>query len=183
MLERAGASAVHIEDHDFGKHITAAPRVLPLTVAVDKIKAAVDAKSSPDFLVIGRTDSAGSLGQDEALARAVAFQAAGADAVFVAAILDDDGWRSLRTEMHVPIFTLDEPRRPARALAERGADAVIYYAATHFAAERAIRTILTGLAETGAIGAAEELPSMAEFDSFLGIESARADAQRWGLLS
>jgi 2-methylisocitrate lyase-like PEP mutase family enzyme len=182
LLERAGASAVHIEDHAFGKHLTSSPRVLPLSAAVDKIKAAVDAKTSANFLVIGRTDSCGSLGQEEALARAVAFEEAGADAVLVAAILDDAGWDFLRAEVRVPIFALDQPGLSARSLGEKGADAVIYYAATHFAAERAIRATLSGLAETGSVVAPEGLPTMAEFDTFLGIETARVDARRWGLL-
>ncbi|WP_330257198.1 isocitrate lyase/phosphoenolpyruvate mutase family protein [Nocardia sp. NBC_00565] len=156
---------------------------MPRTVAVDKIKAAVDAKTSDDFMVIGRTDAGGSLGQEEALARAVAFQDAGADAVLVAAILDGDGWSFLRTEVHVPVFALDEPGQPAQALGDKGADAVIYYAATHFAAEHAIRNVLSGLAQTGSTtNWADTLPSMAEFDAFLDIEKARDDARRWGLL-
>src|SRR5687768_8388337 len=53
VLERAGASATHIEDHVFGKHL-GTPQVIPLGQAVDKIKAAVDARKSEDFLIIGR---------------------------------------------------------------------------------------------------------------------------------
>jgi 2-methylisocitrate lyase-like PEP mutase family enzyme len=84
LLERAGAAAIHIEDHEFGKHIDYRSRVLPLPAAVDKIKAALDARESEALMIIGRTDATFALSHQETLARAVAFQEAGADAVFLA---------------------------------------------------------------------------------------------------
>ncbi len=183
LLERACASAMHIEDHDFGKHITASPRVLPLTLAVDKIKAALDAKNSSDFLVIGRTDAIGSLGQDEGLARVLAFQDAGADGVLVAGPLDDNGWNFLNREIHVPVFHLDQPKMSAKEVGDRGAAVVLYYALAHFAAQRALYSALSQLAEHGSsVPLDGTTTTMAEFDTFLGIEKARADTARWGLL-
>jgi 2-methylisocitrate lyase-like PEP mutase family enzyme len=55
VLERAGAAATHIADHVFGKHITMRPTLLSVDQAVDKIKAALDARDSTDFMIIGRT--------------------------------------------------------------------------------------------------------------------------------
>jgi 2-methylisocitrate lyase-like PEP mutase family enzyme len=183
LLERAGASAMHIEDHDFGKHITAEPRVLPLALALDKIKAALDAKKSSDFLVIARTDAIGSLGQDEGLARVLAFQDAGADAVMVPGRLDDDGWNVLVREVHVPVIYLNQPRMSAKELGVLGADVVLYYALAHFVAQSAMHSALSQLVDHGSSVAFEgTTTTMADFDSFLGIEAARADAARWGLL-
>jgi methylisocitrate lyase len=185
ILERAGAAATHIEDHDFGKHITPSPLVLPLGKAVDKIKAALDARDSPDFLIIGRTDSTGSLGKDEALARAVAFQEAGADGVFMAGYGygDDAAWDAARAALHVPIVNVDMPGQSAAQAAELGVGVVLYYALTHAAALKGIREALGELARSGtATGLEGTLPGGQEFDAFLGIERARADAQRYGLL-
>jgi 2-methylisocitrate lyase-like PEP mutase family enzyme len=185
LLERAGASGTHIEDHDFGKHITAQARVLPLAQSVDKIKAAVDARSSSDFMIIARTDSFGSLGSEEALARAIAFQEAGADGVFIVAYgyTDEPAWRMVHQEIKVPVFNTDIPGKSAQDAAKLGIDVVLYYGLSHFAAQQGILRALRVLAETGSSVELEgSLPSLADFDSFLGIDRAREKARQYGLL-
>ncbi len=185
LLERAGAAATHIEDHEFGKHITASPKVLSVSDAVDKIKAALDARSSSDFMIVARTDAAGSLGADEALARAVAFQEAGADAVFLAGygISDEEAWRKLREAIDVPVVNTDFPGQSAQDAATAGVDVVLYYGLSHIAARESIRRVFRTIAETGAAPVEESSwSSVAEFDEFLGIADARAKAQQYGLL-
>jgi 2-methylisocitrate lyase-like PEP mutase family enzyme len=83
MVERAGASAIQIEDQDFPKRCghMAGKTVVPLAEAVGRVKAALDARS--DMLVIARTDAAGVEGLDAAIDRAEAYLAAGADLIFV----------------------------------------------------------------------------------------------------
>lgn len=82
-VERAGASAVQIEDQTFPKRCghMAGKQVVPRREAVDRVRAALDARSS--MLVIARTDALGCESLDEALERAEAFIEAGADAVFI----------------------------------------------------------------------------------------------------
>ena len=85
-FEAAGVAAIHIEDQCSPKRCAQLPgarTVLPFDEAVAKIAAAVAARNDPDFLVIGRTDSAASMGLDEAIRRAQAFAQVGAGAVFV----------------------------------------------------------------------------------------------------
>lgn len=85
-FEAAGVAAIHIEDQLSPKRCAQFPgarNVLPFETAVGKIEAAVAARSDPDFLIIARTDSAGSCGMAEAIRRAQAFERAGAGAVFV----------------------------------------------------------------------------------------------------
>jgi 2-methylisocitrate lyase-like PEP mutase family enzyme len=85
-FEAAGVAAIHIEDQLSPKRCAQFPgarTVLDFAAAVDKIAAAVAARSDPDFMVIARTDSAGSLGLAEAIKRAQAFESVGAGAVFV----------------------------------------------------------------------------------------------------
>lgn len=86
-LERAGVAGVQIEDQVSPKRCghMAGKRVVPLAQMIAKIKAALDARSDPDFVVIARTDAVAVNGFDDALERALAFQEAGADVVFVEA--------------------------------------------------------------------------------------------------
>jgi len=81
--ERAGASAIQIEDQGFPKRCghMAGKSVIPLAEAVGKVKAALDARS--DMLVIARTDAVSVEGLDAALDRAEAYLEAGADLIFV----------------------------------------------------------------------------------------------------
>lgn len=83
--ERAGAVAIQIEDQEFPKKCghTLGRRVIPMNDMVQKIKVAVDARQSKDFLIIARTDARTSLGLDEAVRRADAYANAGADILFV----------------------------------------------------------------------------------------------------
>ena len=87
MLERAGASAIQIEDQVFPKkcgHFSGKD-VISLNEMVQKIHAAVDARDSNELQIIARTDSRAVFSLDVALERAVAFQEAGADIIFVEA--------------------------------------------------------------------------------------------------
>jgi 2-methylisocitrate lyase-like PEP mutase family enzyme len=85
VLERAGASGIQIEDQiapkkcgHFDGH-----SVITMSEMVQKVRAAVDARSSEELLVIARTDAISAVGFDEAIERAAAYQEAGADLVFV----------------------------------------------------------------------------------------------------
>ena len=93
LLERAGASAVQIEDQDFPKrcgHLDD-KALVPADEMAGKIKAAVDARVSSDTLIIARTDAVAVEGFERALARAETYREAGADVLFVEAPrLQDD---------------------------------------------------------------------------------------------
>ena len=83
--EAAGAQAIQIEDQEYPKKCGHTPgrRVVPIEDAARRIKVAVEARSSKDFLVIARTDARTALGLDEALRRGEAFLKAGADMLFI----------------------------------------------------------------------------------------------------
>ena len=87
LLERAGANAIQLEDQDFPKrcgHLD--DKVLiPAAEMAGKIKAAIDARASPDTLIIARTDAVTVEGFDRAVARAVLYREAGADMLFIEA--------------------------------------------------------------------------------------------------
>ncbi|MFJ8754948.1 oxaloacetate decarboxylase [Streptomyces sp. NPDC102441] len=183
VLERAGASAVHIEDHVFGKHITASPELLSVGQACDKIKAAVDSRDSEDFMIIGRSDAFQTEGPSATVDRVLAYQEAGADGVFVAGVLDAESHARLRADARVPIFAVDFPQHSAADHAAQGADVVLYYALSHLAAidgMRAALEVLAGEASTTSIE--KSMSFVPAFDAFLGIEQARGEARKYGLL-
>ena len=87
LLERAGANAIQIEDQDFPKrcgHLDD-KTLIPAEEMAGKIKAAVDARASPETLIIARTDAVAVEGFDRALARTELYREAGADVLFVEA--------------------------------------------------------------------------------------------------
>ena len=83
--ERAGAAAMHIEDQTFPKRCghMLGREVVPVHEMVQKIKAAVDARQDPDFVIIARTDARTTHGLDEAIDRGAAYHEAGADMLFI----------------------------------------------------------------------------------------------------
>ena len=83
--ERAGAAAIQLEDQEFPKKCGHTPdrRVIAASDMARKIAVAAEARESPDFLIIARTDARSSLGLPEAIRRARAYAQAGADILFV----------------------------------------------------------------------------------------------------
>ena len=92
VLERAGADALQIEDQVFPKRCGhfEGKEVIPSAEMVAKIKAAVDARTDPDLLIVARTDAIAPEGFSAAMDRAHAFREAGADIGFVEAPLNDE---------------------------------------------------------------------------------------------
>ena len=87
QYERAGVCAIHLEDQEIPKkcgHLEG-KKIVSTQRMVDHLKAAVDARTDPNFLIIARTDSRAILGMDEALDRAGRYAEAGADILFVEA--------------------------------------------------------------------------------------------------
>ncbi len=87
-FERAGLSGLHLEDQEFPKrcgHLSG-KRLVPGSEFCEKIAAAVAARRDPNFLIIARTDARGVSSYDDAVARAHAYLAAGADAIFPEAL-------------------------------------------------------------------------------------------------
>jgi 2-methylisocitrate lyase-like PEP mutase family enzyme len=93
--ERAGAAALHMEDQVFPKKcgFFEGKQVIPREEAVAKVRAAVDARTDPDFVIIARTDALATDGWDEVEERAFRYREAGADMVFVDGIRTPDDLR------------------------------------------------------------------------------------------
>jgi len=130
-LIKAGAAGMHIEDQVGAKRCGHRPgkELVPKEEMVDRVKAAVDAKTDPQFVVMARTDALAVEGLERAIERAVACVAAGADAIFPEAMTDLAMYRKFADAVKVPVlanitefgstplFTLEELRSANVAIA------------------------------------------------------------------
>ncbi|HKB64017.1 MAG TPA: methylisocitrate lyase [Burkholderiales bacterium] len=130
-LIKAGAAAMHIEDQVGAKRCGHRPgkELVSKEEMADRIKAAVDAKTDADFIVMARTDALAVEGLDPAIERALACVEAGADAVFPEAMTELSMYRKFAEAVKVPVlanitefgatplFTLDELRSAQVAIA------------------------------------------------------------------
>jgi 2-methylisocitrate lyase-like PEP mutase family enzyme len=91
-FEKAGVAAVMFEDQVWPKRCghMAGKSVIPANEMVQKVKAAVDARLDPDFIIIARTDAAGTHGVDEAIRRLNLYAEAGADCLYADALLSKE---------------------------------------------------------------------------------------------
>ena len=103
---RAGAGAVHIEDQVSAKRCGHRPNKAIVSTAemCDRIKAAADAKSDPEFVVMARTDALAVEGLDAVVERVARFVEAGADAIFAEAMTDLDMYRRITGAVDVPVL-------------------------------------------------------------------------------
>ncbi len=105
-LDKAGAAGLHIEDQVGAKRCGHRPNkeIVSQQEMVDRIKAAVDAKIDPDFVVMARTDALAVDGLDAALERAMACVDAGADMIFPEAITSLDMYQQFTDALSVPVL-------------------------------------------------------------------------------
>ncbi|MCU0761276.1 MAG: isocitrate lyase/PEP mutase family protein [Steroidobacteraceae bacterium] len=185
--ERVGVSAIQIEDQEFPKKCGHTPyrRVIPVEDMVAKIKVAVDARSSRDFLVIARTDARGGHGFDEAVSRGHAYAEAGADVVFVESLHSEDEMRKACASIKAPMIANmsdggKTPIRSARQLAEFGYQLAIFPAMNALAACAAMEKALRNL-KTNGTSLSPEVPLFG-FDDFcrmVGFEDVWAFEEKW----
>ena len=105
-LERAGVAAVHLEDQVSAKRCGHRPNkeIVSKAEMVDRIKAAVNARTDQDFVIMARTDSIAVEGTQSALERIHAYVEAGADMVFPEAIRDLETFKNFAAAAGVPVL-------------------------------------------------------------------------------
>lgn len=103
---KAGAAAMHIEDQAGAKRCGHRPNkeIVSKQEMVDRIKAAVDARTDVDFVIMARTDALAVEGLESALERALAYVEAGADMIFPEAITQLDMYKTFATTVAVPVL-------------------------------------------------------------------------------
>ena len=132
-MERAGAAAVHIEDQVSQKRCGHRPNkaIVSKSEMADRVKAAVDARTDSDFVIMARTDALAVEGMDSAIERAIACVEAGADAIFPEAMLELGQYRQFVEAVKVPVLAnITEfgatPLFNCEELAEKGVAMVLY---------------------------------------------------------
>ena len=157
MFERAGVAAIHLEDQVFPKRsgTLAGNQLISTEEAAAKISAAVSARGDSGLLVIARTDAMGVTGFDDAVARARAYAAAGADLLFVEgmdAMAQVEALPSLVDKPCVFNYGTAGPLPPASlsALRDLGYGLVIFPAHALLVAAHAMQAYLAALRESDA---------------------------------
>jgi methylisocitrate lyase len=127
-LIRAGAAGMHLEDQVSAKRCGHRPgkALVPAAEMVDRLKAAVDARSDGELVIMARTDAHAVEGQNAALERAAAYSEAGADMIFAEALTTLDEYRQFAASIKVPVLAniTEFGRTPLFSTAELGSAGV-----------------------------------------------------------
>jgi 2-methylisocitrate lyase-like PEP mutase family enzyme len=185
--EAAGAAAIQIEDQTFPKKCGHTPgrRVVPVETMVRKIEVAVASRSSPDFLVIARTDARTAYGLDEALRRGEAYAKAGADILFIESPESEEEMARIGRHFDVPLLANmadggRTPVLPKERLEALGYKIAIFPATGFLAAAKALQRVYTVLKEKGSSDTlAPELYSFDKFTRMIGFERVWEFEKRW----
>lgn len=187
MIERAGATAMQMEDQVFPKKCGhfAGKSVIPLEEAVSKIKAALDARENANTLIIARTDARAVHGLEAALDRAEAFIEAGADMTFVEAPTSHEEMQMITTRLSVPqvinmVVGGKTPLTSQADLARLGFSMVLYANTPLQAAMRAMSDVLGALKADGDVsGVIDKLADFKERQRLVGKDSYDALEARY----
>ncbi len=181
-FERAGVAAVHMEDQVGQKRCGHRPgkEVVPAAEMVDRVKAAVDARSDAAFVVMARTDAAAVEGIERAIERALAYVEAGADMIFPEAMRTLDDYRRFKAAVKVPILAnLTEfgatPLFTTAQLRDAGVDIALYCCGAYRAMNKAALHVYETIRRDGTQAAA--VPTMQtreELYDFLGYHAWEA---------
>ncbi|MGA3225833.1 MAG: methylisocitrate lyase [Acidobacteriaceae bacterium] len=178
-MQSAGAAAVHMEDQVGAKRCGHRPgkELVPAAEMVDRIKAAVDARTDPDFVIMARTDALAGEGLAAALDRSAAYVAAGADMIFAEAVTDLAMYPRFKEAVGVPILANitefgQTPLYTAQELAAAGVDIVLYCCAAYRAMNAAALKVYHAIRNEGTQSSVLSLmQTRAELYEFLGYQA------------
>lgn len=181
QYEMAGVAAIQLEDQVAPKkcgHMTGR-QVIPMDEMVGKIRAAVEARQNPDFVIIARTDARTIHGIDEAIHRAKAYEEAGADVIFVESPESVEEMKKITSGFNVPVLANmveggRTPLLPAGELEKLGYDLVIFPTASTYMAAQAMKNLMEVLMKTGSTEKLiPEMIPFPEFNELIGLAEIR----------
>jgi 2-methylisocitrate lyase-like PEP mutase family enzyme len=187
QYEAAGVAGLHIEDQVAPKRCghLAGHQVVPRGEFAGKIRAAVEARTDPDFLVIARTDAISAVDLDEALRRGEAAVKAGADGLFIEAPRDEAQVERIARAFSTPLLYNyapggRSPLLPFTRLRELGYAIILLPVDTLLVAARAVADFLADLKRRDDVGAlAERYLGFREFNDLIGVTAQLALAERY----
>jgi len=155
-MTKAGAAGCHIEDQVAQKRCGHRPNkeIVSKQEMVDRIKAAVDARTDESFVIMARTDAIASEGMESALERAQAYIEAGADMLFPEAIYELEQYKTFRAAVDIPILAniTEFGKTPLFSTPELGAvgvDIVLYCCGAYRAMNKAALTVFEAIKQEG----------------------------------
>jgi 2-methylisocitrate lyase-like PEP mutase family enzyme len=188
-FEQAGLAGIMLEDQNWPKRCghMSGKTVIPAEEMVEKLRAAVEARRNPAFVIKARTDAAATDGIDEAIRRANLYADAGADLVFADALLSEDDIRSFALRVNAPVSVnmglglrarATTPLIPAKALQKMGVAVVIYPRLLTTAAIHGMRLAMSAMGTALDSDTVTEDPglqvSFEELNELLGLAELRA---------
>ena len=187
--EQVGVAGIHLEDQVMPKkcgHMSG-KEVIPADEMVGKLRAAVAARTDPEFVIIGRTDAAAVYGLDEAIKRGHQYAEAGADALFIEAPTSEEDVAKVADELAgvAPLVFnwVEGGRTPPMSLeriAELGFAMVLFPIGTMLAATAGIRAFLSSLRADGTPTAEmPRLPTFKQFTDLVGLPDMAGLEQRF----
>jgi methylisocitrate lyase len=177
-MVRAGVAAVHMEDQIGAKRCghRSGKEVVPAGEMVDRIKAVVDARTDPDFVLMARTDALATEGVDSAIERCVAYVEAGADMIFAEAVTEISVYTKFKEVLPVPILANitefgQTPLYTKDELASAGVDIILYCCSAYRAMNAAALKVYAAIrAEGTQRNVVELMQTRAELYKFLGYQ-------------
>jgi methylisocitrate lyase len=186
--EKAGVAALHIEDQVFPKrcgHLEG-KQVVPIEEMAIKLRAAVEARTDEDFVLVARTDALAVTGLDDTLRRCHAYVEAGADVLFVEALRSREEIERIVREVHVPLlYNFVEhgksPLLPVDELQRLGFKVVIFPGSIMLAVLPLVRQILAEIKQRGTTDALlDRMTNVVELFETMGLSDMLALDARVG---
>ncbi|HZJ90478.1 MAG TPA: oxaloacetate decarboxylase [Oscillospiraceae bacterium] len=186
--EKAGVACIQLEDQLMPKkcgHMLGR-QVIPKKEMVGKIKAAVDARQDPDFMIMARTDARTVFGIEEALERGLAYQEAGADIIFIESPESEAEMEEINKT--ISVYTLANmveggrtPLLPNEQLEKLGYDLIIYPTASTYVTTKAMKTLMERLKEEGTTtNMVSDMVTFSEFNDLIGLADIRELEEKYG---
>jgi methylisocitrate lyase len=183
-LESFGAAGIFLEDQIWPKRCghMVGKDVIPKDDYLPKLKAAVEARKSRDFIIVARTDARAPIGIEEAIERGKAYKKAGADVIFVEAPRSIDELKKVADEIDAPLVAnmIEDgvtPTMPAQELLKLGYRIAVFPLSALYSATYAMREVLTELKKTGATKQTRKMMvtfkdfnRFVDLDKYMGLE-------------
>src|SRR5574339_92595 len=176
-LEKLGAGGIFLEDQVWPKRCghMKGKSVISKEDYLQKLKAAIDARKSKDFIIVARTDSLAQYGIDEAIERGKQFQKIGADVIFIEAPKTVEEMKKITGEIDAPLLAnmIEEgvtPNLPAKDLEKLGFRMVVFPLSALYSSTYAIKNVFLSLHNTGMTkNLKKKMITFKEFNDFVNL--------------
>ena len=177
-LEALGAAGMFLEDQSWPKRCghMLGKDVIPKDDYLPKLKAAVEARKSKDFIIVARTDARAPMGLDEAIERGKAYKKAGADVIFVEAPRTIEELKRVADEIDAPLVAnmIEEgvtPTLPAKQLLKLGYRIAVFPVSGLYAATFAMQEVFSELKKTGGTNKTRRMMvTFKDFNKFVDLQ-------------